>query len=214
MTHTQNRLGLSNDRPGEEIVFLCMVHNPEKPLKAERIKDIAQIIIDKEPENLSLRPLGFDNEKIKESTSRYGVVTAVFTDQGKAIMACKEIKARKLGISVVISALYRDVHDICQNLNLTEHTYNITLGIFGNRSLLPERQVLAITTQCGHHMVSSNLVTHLVKKIQRTKMTIREAAELLVKPCVCGVVNPERVEKILQKMAFQDNFENEDLVGG
>lgn len=201
MTHTLNRIGLSEEKPGEEIVFLCMVHDKEKPTKADRLKEVTRIVAKYNPINIVGRPLGFDDQSIMELTKKVGIVTAVFTNKDDALEMVKEIKDKQLGLSVVISALFSDVHEICENLSIDEHTYHISLGVYGQTNLLPDMDILSITTQCGHHMVSPNLVKHVVTKIRKGKMAAQEAAELLVRPCACGLINHERVKKTLDKMA-------------
>ncbi len=182
-------------------MFLCMVHRKEKPQKADQMKAVARMVFRHGPDNVFRSPLGLDQTMIENFSAKAGIITAVFSDKNKAIDLCREIKEQGLGLSVVISALYKDVRDICQKLELKEHTYHVSLGVFGRTELLPESDVLTITTQCGHHMVSPNLIRHLVDKIRKGKITSQEAADLLTKPCICGIVNPNRVKGILEKMA-------------
>jgi hypothetical protein len=49
-------------------------------------------------------------------------------------------------------------------------------------------------------MVSPHLIAHLLKKIERGKMTHGEAAMELSRQCECGIFNPHRAEKLLRKM--------------
>jgi len=112
---------------------------------------------------------------------------------------------KKLGISVVLSGLFSNINQVCQKTGLKEHTHNISLGVFGRTQNLPEKEVMDITTQCGHALISSHYVKHLAKKVSKGKMTSEEAAKLLIKPCVCGIGNAERIEKILDSMAAQEN---------
>jgi hypothetical protein len=39
-----------------------------------------------------------------------------------------------------------------------------------------------------------------VKQIKKGKITAEEVAKKLSEPCVCGIVNTKRVEKLLQNM--------------
>jgi len=200
-----NRIGLSEEKPGEEIVFLCMVHHREKPAKAGRMQEVARIVAKHKPDNIIGAVMGLDEQAIMVFSQKVGVVTAVFSRKEDALEMVREIKEKNLGLSVVISALFSDVHEICRSIAVNEHTYNVSLGVFGRTELLPDQDTLSITTQCGHHMVSPNLVKHLNAKIRRGKMTSHEAAELVVRPCACGVVNPKRVQETLEKMAAISN---------
>ncbi len=73
--------------------------------------------------------------------------------------------------------------------------------MFGLPAGLPDKKTLEITTQCGHALISPHLVEHIVKKIRKHKMTSAEGAKLLVKPCFCGIANPNRFEKILDEIS-------------
>ena len=200
MTHTLNRTGLSEDRAGEEIVVLCMLHRAEKAQKMEEMKEIARTVLGHEPENVIGRPFGLGNETIEMMAPMTGIITAAFTSKDDALKVVKEIKSKDLGISVVLSGLFSDVHDICECAGLREHTHHISLGIHGKIERLPDSKTMEITTQCGHSLIASNLIAALLKKIRKGKMTTGEAAMLLAKPCACGIVNTKRVKEILEDM--------------
>ncbi|RJQ74054.1 MAG: hypothetical protein C4519_17275 [Desulfobacteraceae bacterium] len=203
MTHTLNRRGLSEDRPGEEIVFLAMAHRKEKPQKAEAMRQMARTVLRYGPKNIIGAPLGLDPPAITEMCARAGIVTAVFTDKEDVLALVRDIKSQKLGVSVVLSALFSDVRDICTAAGIREHTYNVSLGIFGKTEKLPDEQTLRITTQCGHGLVSPHLVNHILKRMNKGKMTSAEGAQLLVKPCVCGIGNPQRFKRLLDEKAAE-----------
>lgn len=200
MTHTLNRTGLSEYRAGEEIIVLCMAHGPEKAQKMEAMNRMAETILKYKPDNILGRPLGLDDEQIASMAPMTGVITAVFNNKEDVEKLVEDIKSQKLGISVVLSALFSDVRDICKCAGLKEHTYNISLGVFGKTEKLPDKKTLEITTQCGHALISAHLVESVVKKIRKGKMTVEEAARMLIKPCACGIGNTRRIEKILNEM--------------
>lgn len=203
MTHTLNRRGISEDESGEEIVFLCMIPASERGNKEQEMKQMAETVLKYQPVNIIFAPLGMDKERIIELTGRGTIVTAVFTDKSAVRNLVQEIKSKKLGISVVLSGLFEDVHDICSWAGLKEHTYNISLGIHGKTEKLPDEKTLQITTQCGHALISPHYVKHIVKKIKKGKINSEEGADLLIKPCVCGIGNPCRIRKTLDEMAGQ-----------
>lgn len=201
MTHTLNRRGISEDRSGQEIIVLCMVHHKEKEQKQKAMEEAACTVLRHNPDNVIGLPMGMNEKDIPALSARTGIVTAVFNDPQDVLSLVKELKAKKLGISVVLSGLFGDVRKICAGSGLTEHTANISLGIFGRTERLPEEPILEITTQCGHALVSPHLVKHIVRQIRKGKMTPEEGARKLVKPCVCGIVNPQRTERILERLA-------------
>jgi hypothetical protein len=200
MTHTLNRKGLSDQRSGEEMVVLCMVHSPNKTEKAEQMSTLARTVLKYKPINFVGKPLGFSEDDVEAMAPMTGVVTAVFSNMDDVRRLVQEIKSQKLGISVVLSGLFSDVRDVCKCAGLKEHTHHISLGLYGKTERLPDEKTLEITTQCGHSLISPRLVESLVKKIRKGKVTPAEAAETLCKPCACGIGNPQRVEKILAEM--------------
>jgi hypothetical protein len=205
MTHTLNRIGLTEAGSGEEIVFLAMVQAKRKHEKAEEMKELASLVMKYKPDNFIGAPTGFTPETIVKVAGRMSVITAVFRDLETVAGLVQEIKNKKLGISVVLSGLFSDVNHVCRETGLKEHTHHISLGVFGRTEQLPDRDVLEITTQCGHALISPHYVRHLLKKVSRGRMTSREAARLLIKPCVCGIGNPERIERILDRTAAGEN---------
>jgi len=201
MTHTLNRTGLSEKRSGEEIVVLCMVHYKNKEKSVRNMTELVRTLLKYNPDNFVGLPLGLSREQVLGLIPKGGIATAVFTDQEVVRKLVQEIKSKDLGISVVLSGLFSDVREICESAGLNEHTTNYSAGVFGKTSLLPDYLTLDITTQCGHALVSRHYVKDVVRRIKRGKLTAGEGAELLSKPCVCGIVNKKRTEEILMKMA-------------
>jgi hypothetical protein len=204
MTHTLNRRGLSQAKPGEEIVVLFMVQQQEKKQKSERMVPLVETVLKYKPANIIGAPMGFNEEQLIKLLPRGGILTAVFNNREDVQNLIAEVKAKKLGISMVLSGLFSDVRCLCQANDLKEHTYNVSLGIFGKTKRLPDEKTLEIVTQCGHALISPHLVKDIVKKIKRGKMTPDEGAKILIKPCVCGIGNPQRMEKLLTQMTAGD----------
>jgi len=200
MTHTLNRKGLSDDKPGEEIIFLAMVHQKNKRTQYENMKKLAGIVMQYKPANMIGMPNSATEDQIPRICAGAGIVTAVFTNKNDVVQLVEEIKSQSLGISVVLSGLFSDVRDVCTSSRLKEHTYNISLGIFGRTKHLPEEKTLEIATQCGHALISPIYVEHIVKQIKKGNITIEQGAKQLIKPCVCGIGNPERTANILKEM--------------
>lgn len=205
MTHTLNRTGLAEEKNCEEIIFLAMVHAKYKNEKVEEMKELASLIVKYNPSNFIGAPTGFTPEVLVKVAGRLSIITAVFRDMETVSKLIQEVKAKKLGLSIVLSGLFSDINHVCQETGLKEHTHNISLGIFGQTEELPEKEVMDITTQCGHALISPHYVKHLLKKVGKGKMTSEEVAKLLIKPCVCGIGNAERIEKILDSMAAKEN---------
>ena len=76
-----------------------------------------------------------------------------------------------------------------------------SLGVWGKTELLPSKEVLEITTMCGHAMVAANLVEKIIEDIKKGKTTPEKAAKKLAKPCECGIFNPTRAAELLAAAA-------------
>jgi len=66
--------------------------------------------------------------------------------------------------------------------------------------LLPDEDILSITTMCGHHMISPNLVKKLVEDVKKGKITPEKAAWKLATFCPCGIFNHVRAEKLIEEL--------------
>ncbi len=136
-------------------------------------------------------------------------ISAVYTDMDTVKTLVKDLAGQWRSrnqqegypISVVLSGLAEDIHACCQEAGLTEHTYLHSLDLFGTVDLLPSEDELSLITMCGHGLVGSRRVKHLVEQIRKGKMTARDAAADIAKPCVCGIVNRKRAEEIFSRLA-------------
>ncbi len=128
------------------------------------------------------------------------IVQGCFSDISDVRNVIKTIKEEDLGISIVISGLISEIKELCKEIGLTMHTINLSIGEFGNKSLLPPEKTLEITTMCGHHCVSSQSVEHYVDQIKKGKISVEKAAEKLTAPCVCGIFNTNRAKQVLYEL--------------
>jgi hypothetical protein len=138
-------------------------------------------------------------DTFKQSKSR--ISHAVFKDRDSLKACLKEIKEADFGISMVVSGIEEDVHKVCDEIGLTPHTANYSLGFQGKTEKLPPQPVLEITTMCGHALVSKNLVEKMVEDIRSGERIAKEAAVELSRPCECGIFSPYRAEKLLERIA-------------
>jgi hypothetical protein len=199
MTHTLHREGINKD--SNDYVFLAMVEGND-PQKLDNLAELFKIILKHKPLNYTGKALFPDlsAEQLSQIYKRTKIGMAVFDRREDLFSALREIKDRELGVSVVVSGLFPHIGEDCKKLGLPMHTVNYSLGVWGKREKLPDPRVTEITTMCGHGLVSFNLVQSLLKEIRRGKKTLEEAADILVKPCVCGVVNPQRAVELFRAM--------------
>ncbi len=156
-----------------------------------------------------LRPGAGRKLLFKAVAGRSPVVTALYTDLDRACALLAELEGawlernRREGypISVVLSGLIEDAAACCGRTGLRPHTYLQTLGLRGRVDRAPKGEELEILAMCGHGMIAVARVRHLAERIARGEISAGEAAEEIAKPCVCGIVNRERAERIFLRMA-------------
>jgi hypothetical protein len=127
------------------------------------------------------------------------ILNVVFKDRDGLKACLQEIKDRDFGISIIVSGQYEEVRKICHEIGLAPHSVGVSLGFHGRTEKLPDKTLLDITTMCGHHMISHNLVAKMLDDISGKKITCEEAATELSKQCVCGSFNSFRAEQLLRK---------------
>ncbi|MEW6671810.1 MAG: hypothetical protein AB1427_08900 [Thermodesulfobacteriota bacterium] len=206
MTHSLHRHGKEKDLK-EDFVLMFLLSKIIPQGTYDTMKQIWEILAGYEQDlvnygnhhpNWGGGPLYRMEDLKKADNSR--MIMAVFKDR-KALTAClNELKERNLGISVLVSGLYNETGKTCAEIGLKPHTVNLSLGIHGNTGRLPGENQLEIQTMCGHAMVSSHLILHLIKEIEAGAVTCREAAEEMARMCDCGIFNTYRAEKILKRI--------------
>jgi hypothetical protein len=198
MTHSLHRTGNAVALKSDYAILAMRaagIHDttPEqKQITREKLLRIGDILNQHQPTNIM-------NPRLQ----RFSPVITASYDGVEAVKAVLQtLKQEDLGLSIVVSGLIREIQRIAKEIELTPHTIHLSLGVFGKkkRELLPSDEILEITTQCGHHCVSPQLVEYQIDQIKQGKFSIEEAAQALAKPCVCGLVNPTRVRQILQKL--------------
>ncbi len=128
------------------------------------------------------------------------IVAAVFDNTDDLIKYLQEVKEEDFGISINISGLVEEVNECCKNAGITRHSIEQSLGVHGATDRLSNRDILEITTMCGHGMISFNLIKKIIDYVKLGKMTPEEGALVLAKPCLCGVFNPARATQLLERV--------------
>lgn len=137
------------------------------------------------------------------------VIGAVYTDLDRVVGLLRGLRGdwldnnRKQGIpiSIVLSGLFGDIHDCCGRAGAKEHTFLHSLGFRGTTGRLPATTELELLTMCGHGLISINRIRALVSDIEGGRITPEDAAHDIAKPCVCGIVNMERVAEVFTRLA-------------
>lgn len=204
MTHSLHRRGSRESLEGDYVFQPYPakgINDDNLPEKFGRIIDIVEEIGTPNWGDVKTGPkVSVSVDEIKEKLSKKSRVRGVLTGRGDVVEFLKKMKEADIGLSLVISGLTDEVLGACREAGLKPHSINVSLGVWGKKELLPEETVLEITTMCGHHMVSPNIVRALAKRVARGSMTPEAAGEKLAKLCPCGIFNPVRAAELLKTM--------------
>lgn len=205
MTHTLHRMGLAEELQKDFVVFAMGAQNVTRDGCAPKLRRIFEEMLKFDPVNYGDMRTGnkfsAGKDKIAANIQDNSIVHAVFTDAGKVAQVLAALKKLDTGMSVVVSGLFETVGECCQKVGLKRHTTESSLGIWGNTGLLPEPEVLQITTMCGHGMVAAGLVEKMVQDIKAGRKTPETGAQELARMCHCGILNPVRAAELLEAMA-------------
>jgi len=137
---------------------------------------------------------------------RGGAVQICCASKGDVVKILKETLEADLGLSIVVQGVVEEVEDCLKKVGLKLHTVHHSLGVWGKTEKLPGKDVLEITTMCGHGLVSPNIVKKSIEGVISGDMTLREAARLLARPCRCGIFNISRAEMLLERLASRSRM--------
>ena len=203
MTHSLHRRGTAESL-SEDYVMLCLPaigvndegHDP-------KLQEFLRIALRHDPVNIGAISMGnmFSHKPEDVVNAAHGIVHAVFDNKETVTEVLKELEEADLGMSVVVSGIFKNVDECIEKAGLKHHTANFSLGIWGRTEKLPSNDILEVTTMCGHAMVSANLVKAMVAEIKAGTKTPEAAAKVLMPQCACGVFNPARAAKLLVAMA-------------
>lgn len=204
MTHTLHRTGTLGSLEHDYVVFAMAAQGINRNGAAKKLRKFLEIVLKYNPVNFGDMKTGnaisVGRDKVMAGIQDNSIVHGVFTDTDTVARLLDELREVDLGVSVVVSGLLEHVDQCCRNAGLRRHTVEYSLGVWGRTDLLPEREVLEISTMCGHGMVSFNLIRHLAEQVERKRLTPEVAARELAANCHCGVFNPERAAMLLRKM--------------
>src|SRR5262249_50213323 len=110
-----------------------------------------------------------------------------------------ELKQTDLGLSINISAGLQKARGCAQRAGLERHSVEYSLGFFGQTDRMADRQILEISTMCGHGMLSFSFVRKLVDWVRQGRRSPEQAAVTLARFCNCGVFNPTRACRLLEE---------------
>ena len=205
MTNTLHRQGKTENLKKDYVVFMTTAKGINREKSAAEIRQFMRICLKYNPINMGNIKQGNiyqDDVEIEKLIAELGDgagSTAVFTDPDAVQKVIEELIEADLGISINISGLLEEVQECCHKAGITRHSAEHSLGFWGARERLPEREILEINTLCGHGMVSFNFIRKMIEYVKLRRLTPKKAARIMAKCCECGAFNPARAEKLLEK---------------
>lgn len=204
MTNTLHRQGTPESLARDFIIFLHPARGINRDGVAEKTKRFLRMALEEGPVNVGGQGLNLytaDNVEllIGNINDESSTIAATFSDPEAIRRLVARLKKADFGISVNISGPADIVDDILRSQGIVRHSIEFSLGVLGRTERLPTRQVLELTTMCGHGMVSHNHARKMIDQVKLGKLTARQAARYLARPCVCGAFNLDRAEELLAK---------------
>jgi len=183
MTHSNHRQGTAENL-ANDWVMLSLPYRGPPPLMV-KVEKYNQICRRHHPINVD-RPRGW--------------YIWVFDDRANMEAALKELAEAELGLSVVVSGLFDQVAACCRRAGTRAHTVNHSLGFWGKKEKLPPREVLEITTMCGHGLVAAGLVWRLADRMRRDDIAAAAASREMGRMCICDIFNHVRAEVLMGQL--------------
>jgi len=203
MTHTLHRRGSAESLSGDYVVLMLRAIGVNDTDYVPKLQEFLRICLRHNPVNIGCETKGSMYEYTPEEiiADVHGDTHAVFDNPQAVSRVLEDLKEADLGLSVVVSGIYKTVDECLEKAGLKHHTANFSLGIWGKAEKLPEDEILEIATMCGHGMISANLIKSMVDEIKAGRKTPDEAAKVLAPQCACGIFNPARAAKLMAAMA-------------
>ncbi len=203
MTHSLHRSGDIESQKKDYVWFMYQtkgVNDVNIKPKALEFIAVAEAVGSENWGDVKTGPkLRYPIEEIKNGITDKSRIRGIFTRREQVVEFLKQIKAKDLGMSVIISGVLSEVIPACAEADVKPHSINYSLGIWGKKELLPDDTTLSITTMCGHHMIPPKFVAHVMKRVKKGKLTPEEGAARLAEFCYCGIFNHIRCADIIKK---------------
>ncbi len=207
MSHSLHRYGTEENLNNDYTFYARTSRWVNREGCGPKLRRILDIILSEKPVNFGSShagksyKAGLEPDDYTATLDKAYGVACCFSNKEAIRKILIKLKEADTGISIVTGGLIDDIVEIAKEIGLKPHTAFLSLGIHGKKALLPEEEVLEITTMCGHGLVSSLLAKAVMKKVESGEMTPEEGATLLAQPCPCGIFNTDRAEKLLNRMS-------------
>lgn len=205
MTHSLHRRGNREDLQNDFVVLGCPATGVNKKGSAPKTKKFLSICYKHGPINLGDMKTGniynTTMADILERVTDGTIVECTFDNRDKIVSLLKELKADKVGISVIISGVTDVVQECMHEAGLGRiHSLEYSLGTWGKTERLPDFPILKTVTMCGHAMIASDLVRKMIRDVKRGRRTIADCCKEMAECCTCGNYNVTRGERLFREM--------------
>ncbi len=204
MSHSLHRFGTVEDLQNDFCMYARCAKGVNRDNPGEKLRKILDIYLSEEYVNFGSSHAGrsyVDGLDVAEYRGTldhsYGIIIN-FAKPEAVAGVLRKIRDEELGISIVVSGLIEEVVKIAHSVNLTPHTATLSLGIFGKRAKLPKDDTLKVITMCGHSLIGAPLVESTVEQIRTGKLSPEEGADIIAKPCTCGIFNTVRCAGLIK----------------
>lgn len=202
MTNTLHRQGTRESLAKDYIIFLHPARGINREGCGEKLTAFVRMALEEGAVNVGSNGKNLyttDADSMLAAIDDDSNAAATFSSREALHRMVTRVKAAEFGLSVNISGLADEVDEILRSEGLVRHSIEHSLGVVGRTEMLPTRQILELTTMCGHGLVSHNHARKMIDLVKLGKLTPRKAAEYLARPCVCGAFNVDRAEELLIK---------------
>jgi hypothetical protein len=210
MTNTLHRQGTPGSLKNDYIIFAHTAKGITRDGSAPKLQEFMRICLKYNPVNIGDGKQGnilqddVDIQKLIAGQEDGAGALAVFTNLDTLQEVIEELIRAELGISINISGLLDEVQACCRQAGIERHSAEHSLGFWGAKDRLPEREIMEFNTMCGHGMVSFNLIRKMIEYVKLNRLTPKKAARIMAKCCECGAFNPVRAEMLLEKIRKGD----------
>jgi len=206
MTNTLHRQGKVEDLKRDYVIFATTARGVTREGAGPKLQEFMRICLKHNPVNIGESKQG---NILQEDTDIQQLIAnqidssgagAVFTDLDTLGKVMEELIEADLGISINVSGLADQVQECCHRNGIERHSIEHSLGFWGATDRLPERELLEYHSMCGHGMISFSLIRKMIDEVRLRRLSPKEAARIMGRPCECAVFNPKRAEMLLQKV--------------
>jgi hypothetical protein len=201
MTHAAHRMGQPDSLKSDFNLLAMVSRKIEDGNAVERLREFYRIVKHVGAVNIGISKQGSiflkTPDELEAAITARSTVHATFDSEEKLCQAIEEVKKADLGISVTAQGLFDGVERCCRKTGLSFHTVALSIGVLGPRQMIPEPEILAISTMCGHGFVTFNLARKALSDVASGRRKVDEVVKELARPCLCGIFNPVRAREIL-----------------